>query len=193
MTVDDLGRALWLGLPVILGGLTHVLVIRAGLFARLARPLDGGLTVRGRRLLGDNKTARGALVMIAATTGWTAAQWLLHRCGAVPWSWHPIDLTRVPVWQVGPLMGAGYILGELPNSFVKRQLDIAPGAPARGGLALLFWAVDQLDSLAGVIALLCLVWVPPLAIALWLLAICALVHPAVAGLMVLLHLKSRVG
>jgi len=29
--MDDLGRALWLALPVILGGLTHVAVIRAGL------------------------------------------------------------------------------------------------------------------------------------------------------------------
>jgi hypothetical protein len=191
--VDDLGRALWLAVPVILGGLTHVLVIRAGLLPWLAVPLDAGLTLRSRRLFGDNKTARGALVMIAATTAWTAAQWLLHRSGAVPWSWHPIDLERVPWWQVGPLMGAGYILGELPNSFLKRQLDIAPGAAASGPVRRLFWVVDQIDSFAGVIALLALVWQPQLAIVLWLLAICLIVHPTVAGLMVLLGLKSRVG
>lgn len=191
--MDDLGRSLWLALPVILGGLTHVLVIRAGLLPRLAIPLDGGVTLRGRRLFGDNKTVRGALVMIAATSAWTAVQWLLHRSGAAPWSWHPIDLARVPFWQVGPLMGAGYILGELPNSALKRQLDIAPGAAAGGALRLLFWILDQVDSFAGVVALLCLVWVPPLAVVLWLTAICLVVHPAVAGIMMLLGLKSRVG
>lgn len=191
--MDDLGRALWLAVPVILGGLTHVLVIRAGLLAPLSLPLDAGLTVRGRRLFGANKTVRGALVMIAATTAWTGAQWLLHRAGAVPWSWHPIDLQRVPWWQVGPLMGLGYIVGELPNSFLKRQLDIAPGAAASGPVRRIFWVLDQIDSFAGVIALLALVWHPHPAIVLWLLVICLVVHPAVAGLMVLLGLKSRVG
>jgi CDP-archaeol synthase len=191
--MDDLGRALWLALPVVLGGLTHVLVIRAGLLARLALPLDGGLTLRGRRLFGDNKTVRGALVMIAATAGWTALQWLLHLSGAVPWSWHPIDPAQVSLWQVGPLMGAGYILGELPNSTAKRQLDIAPGAAPGGALRAVFWVVDQVDSFAGVVALLCLVWRPPLAVVAWLFAICLVIHPAVAGIMVLLGLKSRVG
>ncbi|HTE50792.1 MAG TPA: CDP-archaeol synthase [Kofleriaceae bacterium] len=191
--MDDLGRALWLALPVILGGLTHVAVIRAGWFAGLAVPLDGGLTVRSRRLLGDNKTARGALVMIAATSAWTAAQWLLHRAGVAPWSWHPLHPSGIALWRFGPLMGAGYILGELPNSALKRQLDIAPGAPAPGPRRALFWVLDQIDSFAGVVALLCLVWCPPAAVVLWLLAICLVVHPAVAALMVLVGLKSRVG
>ena len=32
----------------------------------------------------------------------------------------------------GLLLGTGYIVGELPNSFAKRQLAIAPGAPGQG-------------------------------------------------------------
>jgi hypothetical protein len=190
--MSEAGRALWLALPVILGGLTHVLVLRAGWLAGLARPLDGGLALRGRRLLGDNKTVRGALVMVAATSAWAAVEWLLHRGALVPWSWHPIE-AGAPLWQIGPLLGAGYVLGELPNSFVKRQLDVAPGAAAAGRLRAVFWVVDQIDSFAGVVAALSLVWRPPLVLVGWLLAICLVVHPAVAGLMVLLRLKARVG
>jgi hypothetical protein len=191
--VSDLGRALWLALPVVLGGLTHVAVIRAGWLPGLAVALDGGATLRGRRLLGDNKTLRGALVMIAATSAWTAAQWLAHRAGAAPWRWHPIDPAELAWWKVGPLLGAGYILGELPNSALKRQLDIRPGGPARGGLRPLFWLLDQLDSAVGVLALLALVWSPPAGIALALIAVCLVVHPAVAALMMMLGLKARIG
>ena len=191
--MSDLGRALWLALPVVLGGLTHVAVIRRGYLSGLAVPLDGGATLRGRRLLGDNKTVRGALVMIAATSAWTAAQWLAHRTGAAPWRWHPIDPAELAWWKVGPLLGAGYILGELPNSALKRQLDIRPGGPAPGGLRPLFWLIDQLDSAVGVLALLALVWSPPAGIALALVAVCLVVHPAVAAIMVMLGLKSRIG
>lgn len=191
--MSDLARALWLALPVVLGGLTHVAVIRAGWLPGLALPLDGGARLRGRRLLGDNKTVRGALVMIAATSAWTAAQWLAHRAGAAPWGWHPIDPAELAWWKAGPLMGAGYILGELPNSALKRQLDVRPGEPARGRLRPLFWLLDQLDSAVGVLALLALVWLPPAGIAIALVGVCLVVHPAVAALMVGLGLKSRIG
>src|SRR5262245_38527602 len=34
---------------------------------RFTRPLDGGRTFRGRRILGDNKTTRGFVVIVPAT------------------------------------------------------------------------------------------------------------------------------
>ncbi len=39
------------------------------------------------------------------------------------------------------------MLGELPNSFVKRRLGIARGKTARGPPALLFYVWDQVDFL----------------------------------------------
>ena len=47
-------------LPVLGAPLLHAPVLAGDLAPGLARPLDLGLTVRGRRLLGDNKTLRGA-------------------------------------------------------------------------------------------------------------------------------------
>ena len=72
-------------------------------------------------------------------------------------------------------MGIGYVLGELPNSFVKRQLDITPGKTGGGPLGALFFLVDQADSILGSFLVGWIVWVPPLrvaaAIVLWLTAL----------------------
>src|SRR5262249_24549784 len=152
--VDSLARAAWLALPVVLAGLTHVAVLRARLLPGLAVPLDRGLQLRGRRLFGDNKTWRGAIVMVAATAGWAAA---------LP--------APAPSAGLGALMGLGYVLGELPNSLVKRQLDVPPGSAARGAAGPLFWLVDQVDSLAAILLVLVLAEPPPLAVAAWLLAL----------------------
>jgi len=187
-------QTLWLAAPVIGAGAVHVLVIRRGWLRQLARlPLDGGAMLRGRRLLGDNKTLRGAVTMIAATIGFVVVEAVLAR--HVDWARRLslVDFDRVSPLLWGALLGGGYVLGELPNSFVKRRLDIPPGAPARAALAALFWLVDQVDSLIGVLALMPLVWVPPLAIVGLLAAVTLCVHPTMALIMVALGLKHRVG
>lgn len=184
---DTLVAALWLALPVILGGIGHVVVIKLRLAPGLAAlPLDFGLTLRGRRLWGDNKTVRGALAMPLLTAAAAAA------CDGLGL----VDTTtaRPPALLWGLLLGVGYILGELPNSALKRQLDIAPGAAAPGVRRRLFWLVDQVDSLLGIVVVTAIAgWPlsPPLVLT--LIGVALVVHPAVAGLMVLLGLKSRVG
>ena len=42
------------------------------------------------------------------------------------------------------------MVSELPNSFIKRQIDIAPGATTSGILNLFFYIFDQIDYLVGV-------------------------------------------
>jgi CDP-archaeol synthase len=144
-----------------------------------------------RRVLGDHKTVRGAVVMAGATAAFSGAQAAFGSC------WPPVRAlgfdhgTHWLPW--GLLLGIGYVVGELPNSCVKRQLDVAPGASAPGLLAPLFWPADQLDSLVGVLCLMALVWVPPLAVAAALTLLTLAVHPAMALVMVALGLKRRVG
>jgi CDP-archaeol synthase len=188
-----LATALLIIFPVILAGLTHIAVIRLGAFRTLASlPLDMGLAFRGRRLFGENKTMRGAAVMIAATALWVFIQNLL----LIHHSWYtilmPSSLKISPLcW--GALAGAGYVAGELPNSFVKRRLDISPGGAAQGGLWLVFWTVDQVDSVIGVLVFLYPVWHPNLPVVLCLFGVTLLVHPMVALVMFCLGLKDRVG
>jgi hypothetical protein len=187
-------QTLWLALPVIGGGLMHIAVIRLDLVRPWARvPLDGGLTLRGRRLFGRNKTLRGALTMIAATALCAVAQRLLedHAGWARELSLIHDDVPSAATW--GALLGTGYVLGELPNSFLKRQLGIAPGDAARGWAGPLFWIVDQIDSLAGVLIVMPLAWIPPQGVVVLLIGVALTIHPAVALVMVALGLKRRVG
>lgn len=140
-------RAAWLTAPILIAGLVHVAVIALDLVPGLARPIDAGRRWRGRPLLGRNKTWRGFVVMPAATATTVAAQQALAsrspRLGALA------PLTRGgPPWVVGAICGAAYVFAELPNSFVKRRLGIAPGASAPRARAAQY-IVDQLDSVIG--------------------------------------------
>jgi CDP-2,3-bis-(O-geranylgeranyl)-sn-glycerol synthase len=192
--VQPVADALWFALPVVAAGAMHIAAIRADVLPALARmPIDAGLTLRGRRLFGDNKTLRGLILMPFFTTAMTTAQTAL--AGRYDWA---RTLTPQALSDAGPvswglLLGLGYVLGELPNSFLKRQIEIAPGEAGRGPLGPVFWIVDQVDSLIGALLAISLLWVPPWPVVSWLLAITLIVHPLAALAMVSLGLKSRVG
>jgi hypothetical protein len=115
-------------------------VLRHDLLPGLARPLDMGATLRGRRVLGDNKTLRGALVMSAGTLVATLG---LSRLAAFR-SRLPAELSDRPA-AYGALLGASVVLGELPNSFLKRQLEIAPGARRGSPVGVALALFDQAD------------------------------------------------
>jgi CDP-2,3-bis-(O-geranylgeranyl)-sn-glycerol synthase len=155
--------ALWIFLPVLGAPLLHAPVLRWDLLPALKRPLDGGRTWRGRRILGDNKTWRGALCMTSGVVLATLALW--------QWGWWrdqlPDAVRASSPLIVGLLIGLGTVGGELPNSFLKRRLDIAPGARRRsvGGVALAL--LDQGDLVLGIWVCLLPVWVMPV----WLAAV----------------------
>jgi CDP-2,3-bis-(O-geranylgeranyl)-sn-glycerol synthase len=155
--------------------LLHAPVLRYDLLRALKRPLDGGRTFRGRRVFGDNKTWRGALCMTAGVVLATVALW--------QWDWWRDQLpgavrASTPV-LVGLLIGLGTVLGELPNSFLKRRLSIAPGTRRRspGGVALAI--LDQGDLVLGIWVLLAPVWVMPVWLAAVAFAAIAAIHAVV--------------
>jgi hypothetical protein len=51
-------------------------------------------------------------------------------------------------------VGGAAMLAELPNSLLKRQLNIAPGAAGSGIRGMLFYLLDQIEMLVGVWAVL---------------------------------------
>jgi CDP-2,3-bis-(O-geranylgeranyl)-sn-glycerol synthase len=187
-------QALWLAIPIVLAGALHVLVIARGWLASLSRlPLDAGLAFGGRPLLGANKTVRGGVAMIGGTIATVTIQAaLFRRCAWADALWL-VDFERVSPLSWGTLLGVGYVAGELPNSFLKRRLGIAPGTVPAGVGARLCWIADQLDSVVGI--LLCMAVVTDLSAAtsLLLVALGLGLHPLMALLMVRLGLKQRVG
>ena len=146
--------ALWVFVPVLGAPILHAPVLTFDLLQGWKRPLDFGRCVRGRRLFGDNKTWRGAIVMFA---GVLAAAVLLSLW---PWYWHklPDGIQDAGPWLYGTLLGLGVVLGELPNSFLKRRLGVAPGTRRRSAGGLLLSLYDQADFVLVIWVLLLPVW-----------------------------------
>jgi hypothetical protein len=59
---------------------------------------------------------------------------------------------------VNAILGLGYALGELPNSFIKRRLRIEPGRMSTGLIGALFFLIDQADSVVAALVLGALVF-----------------------------------
>lgn len=158
-------QALWLSVPIVITGVLHMVVVKKGLLSALALPLDGGRTVGGLPLFGPNKTWRGVVVMIGGAAVLGAVQGLLGGAWAHQAGVEAVDLeaagrgSRVVGYAaLNALLGLGYVLGELPNSFLKRRVGIAPGLQGRGGRGRFFFALDQSDSVIAALALGALVF-----------------------------------
>ena len=145
-------------------------MLRYDLLPQLNRPLDGG-----SGLFGANKTWRGALCMSGGTLGATVAlsrvRWFREKL--------PPGLRDASPLAYGALLGAGVVLGELPNSFLKRRLGIGPGERARspGGVALAL--LDQGDFVLGSRLTLAPMWRMSARETLESFAVVAAVHSAV--------------
>jgi hypothetical protein len=146
--------AAWAFVPALGGALAHAPVLSLDLAPGLKRPLDAGATFRGRRLLGDNKTLRGALVMAGGTF---AAALALHRLPAYRERLPP-ELRAAGPLRHGTILAATVVLGELPNSLLKRQLDVQPGERAAAGLGALLALHDQADFVLASWPLFAPVW-----------------------------------
>jgi CDP-diglyceride synthetase len=165
-------QAFWICAAIILAAIAHMVIVKARVMEALNTPLDGGRMFRQKRVFGDNKTWRGVVVMIVASAmigalqGFCFGHWahqsevalldfaaLARRVttcsGAIGYS--------IGYGLVAGLLGLGYALGELPNSFVKRRLGIGPGQKAGGLVGVLFVLIDQVDSVAFGLLLLALV------------------------------------
>jgi hypothetical protein len=137
----------WAFLPALGGAIAHAPVLRYDLLGGLKRPLAA-------KAFGANKTVRGALVMSGGTLAATAA---LHRLPAYR-DRLPPELRAAGPLRHGALLGAAVVLGELPNSALKRRLGIAPGERAASALGVALAIHDQADFVLGAWPLLAPVW-----------------------------------
>lgn len=130
-------RAFVLTLPLIVGGILHMLVVRFDVLAPLKIPLH-------RWAFGANKTWRGILLMPLLTI---PGAWFAKLLDA---SWHTELLTELSWIGLGPALGLAYVLSELPNSFLKRRLGVKPGETSDRH-PFFFSFLDQTDSAFGCI------------------------------------------
>jgi hypothetical protein len=173
-------QALYLFAPLLVAAALSGIVLRFDLLPCLRRPIDGGAMLLGERLFGDGKTWRGAAMAVVGSIAGVALQQAARA--RVP-SWVAVvDYGAVAPVGLGAAMGAGATLGELPNSFVKRRLGIAPGATARGWPAALFYVWDQVDLLTGAWPLLGAWLCPRPLLVTASFAVALALHPLVAAI-----------
>ncbi len=134
--MDALFTALYLQIPVVIGGVLHMLAVTQDWLPALRRPINS-------RLFGANKTWRGLVLVPLLTTLGALCLW------PVEWLLGDNRIFGHHLLLAGFVAGWGYVLAELPNSFLKRRLGIAPGA-APDRHKHLFVFLDQLDSGVGV-------------------------------------------
>ncbi len=192
MNAEAIARAVFLLVAMSAAGAAHVLWLRSALARRFAWPVDGGLTFRGRRLFGDNKRVCGFMVLppVAALT------FLLLGGGrALLPDFFADGLWPLSAGQyagLGLVCGFAFMLAELPNSFLKRQLGVAPGqAPAQPWLRPVVLVLDRFDSVLGVLLALSLLVPVPAATWLCVLAFGPAVHAAFSIVMHGLGIKAR--
>ncbi len=192
-TLDPVACGLFLVTAFTLSGGAHTAWLAAPFSRRFAVPLDGGRTLGGRPILGAHKTLRGFLVMVPATG---AAFMLLAALAAAAGP----DLPAFGLWPLTPvqygLLGAwaalGFMGGELPNSFVKRRLGVAPGEAAAGRrLRAVFLVADRFDSSAGMLLALAAAVPVSWGICLFVLLAGPLVHAGFSAALFLLRVKAR--
>ena len=157
--------ALILMIPIVVGGVLHMMAVSKGWLRSLAVPIHAPA-------FGPNKTWRGVVLMPALTLpGVLPMLWVSELLSPNLYRM----LTDVSPIILGLSLGAGYILLELPNSFIKRRLGIPAGeAPSKN--AWLFILIDQWDSAIGIVLAYGLLTHLPVG----LLALVVLLFPAVA-------------
>ena len=174
---DPLHCGLFLILAFVPAGLLHSLWLNNRFSRALAIPLDGGRMFRGRPILGENKTLRGFVVMIpAAALAFAAVAIVISLPQGMPpvtlWQLTPAGYAALGAWA-----GFGFMAGELPNSFVKRQLGILPGlAPASGFTRTICFTVDHIDSIVGMLIAVTIAVQTPWTTWLWVLILGPSIH-----------------
>lgn len=175
--------------PAVVGGIIHSLVIKKDVFPGLRLALDAKLLWRGRRVFGDNKTIRGAAVMILSTSVATLGLSWAAKPGFFPDL--PVRAGTLQTLIFGAIIGIGYILGELPNSFFKRQMNIAPGSRPKGQAGLWWYIADQADSVIGVCLAIWFVYRLPWTTIITVLVIGTVVHIVFDQALYALGIKTR--
>ncbi len=89
------------------------------LFGKGSRPLDFKMKIKGKRILGDNKTMRGTALGIASGIVVGAAEYPLFNMLVSISFYHLIAMVS--------LLSIGALIGDILGSFIKRRVGVSSG------------------------------------------------------------------
>jgi hypothetical protein len=157
-------------LPLTVSNILHIIVVKYHMLPWLSLPV-------WEKGFGRNKTYRGFVLLPLLNAG---ALWLCQRL--LP---QPVDHALL----LGGVLGFAYMVFELPNSYIKRRMQIAPGGRH---VVNPYWGLllDKSDSAFGVC--LCYFMMTDIAIAhiLTLFAISVITHLSMSFILFKIRLKA---
>lgn len=135
----------WLFFPAMIANSTPIVAAKLPWLRELNYPIDFHKTLRGIRIFGDHKTIRGFITGVAAALLVGLIQNQLYLDTVWLQETIPLDMVNGVYLLFVALTACGALLGDMVESFIKRQLEIAPGKP---------WVpFDQIDFIIGAILL----------------------------------------
>ena len=178
----------------ILAGVVNSIFCKLNVFNSLKKPLDFNKKIKGKRIFGDNKTWKGLLGYIFFNIIFMVLVGIIYKSTSIEHlNFFYINHKNTFIFNilVGALLGLFYALFELPNSFMKRRLDIKPGKTITGPKKYFFIFLDQADSVFGVALVVWMFY--PIGIKVYLLYILvgAITHLLINMLLYALHLRKN--
>lgn len=140
---------LLLGIGLIVNSVPAIILEVFSLRLPLRVPIDCGASLRGNRILGDNKTVAGLILMVISA-------YCIVLIAEVFLSTISVSigiLDGTDIYIVAPCIGLGAFFGDTFGSFVKRRLGIAPGHD--------FIILDNIDWALGITLLFTLFFSMP--------------------------------
>lgn len=141
-------------LPIIISGILNMVFTKTSIYKKHKRPIDNNICLKdGKRLFGDNKTYIGFISMIIISIIVQIIYGSIFRMLNIENRSELYNIYQNNFFYnllLGFLFGFIYMLFELPNSFFKRRIGINPGETKKSLLGFLFFIIDQIDSLIGV-------------------------------------------
>lgn len=133
---------------------------KTSFYKKYKKPIDKGRVLKdGKRIFGDNKTWVGFISMIIFCIIFQLIWGILTLYTSLKTRnemYVVFDNTLLFNILSGFLFGLAYMVCELPNSFIKRRLNIESGKTDKGLKGIVFFVIDQIDSLIGVFLVLML-------------------------------------
>ena len=138
--IPDTLNLLWLALSLFIAGVIEAFLWKTSIFQWFNIPIKA-------EWFGVNKKWRG---LISLPIAMVISVYLLRTIeNFVAFPQNTILFSNFNLLEFGLLVGFVFNLSELPNSFIKRRLDIPPGDES----SKIFYVIDHMDSTYGVLIL----------------------------------------
>ena len=179
----------------IISGIVNSIFCKTKYLKFLNKPIDFGKNFTDKkRIFGDHKTWKGLFgyiilnIIFSVIFGYI---WNITNLEKYNFFYINHENTLLFNILIGFLLGLGYSLFELPNSFIKRRLDIKPGKTIEGFKKIFFIIFDQADSVFGVALVVWLFYPIGIWIYLFYILLGTVTHLLVNMLLYFLHLRKN--